>query len=205
MQGYILDIQRVRDEDLIVSILTHQKLKRLYRFYGARHSSINLGHKIDFEVEIDNKGYMPRLRRVLHLGFGYLKLLEKFYLWQQFCRLFYGHLKDIETLDEFYFNLLDTTSHKLEKQDAKRLFVESYVELLDFEGRLHKLNECFFCGKELKDELILVRAFLPSCLDCSFKRVFKKNTLKGLWDKKGAIFIDDDDIKFLWDIIKEGF
>ncbi len=49
MQGYIIHITRVKDEDLIVTILTQNVIKTTYRFYGARHSSVHLGYKIDFE------------------------------------------------------------------------------------------------------------------------------------------------------------
>ena len=50
MQGYIIDIKPVKDDDLIVSILTENELLTTYRFYGARHSNINIGYKIDFEL-----------------------------------------------------------------------------------------------------------------------------------------------------------
>ena len=42
MQGYIIDIKPVKDDDLIVSILTEHEVLTTYRFYGARHSNINI-------------------------------------------------------------------------------------------------------------------------------------------------------------------
>ncbi|MGB5791615.1 MAG: recombination protein RecO, partial [Poseidonibacter sp.] len=36
MQGYIIDIKPVKDDDLIVSILTETDILTTYRFYGAR-------------------------------------------------------------------------------------------------------------------------------------------------------------------------
>ena len=65
MQGYIIRLNRARDEDLVVTILTQQNLETLYRFYGARHSTINLGFKIDFESEISLKSSIGRLRDVI--------------------------------------------------------------------------------------------------------------------------------------------
>ena len=50
MQGFILKVTKVRDEDCIVSILTNSEMLETYRFYGARHSNITQGFKIDFEV-----------------------------------------------------------------------------------------------------------------------------------------------------------
>lgn len=55
MQGYIIDIKTVKDDDLIVSILTENHVYTTYRFYGARHSNINVGYKIDFELESNLK------------------------------------------------------------------------------------------------------------------------------------------------------
>jgi hypothetical protein len=60
MQGFIVNINRVKEEDLIVSILTKDKLHTLYRFYGARHGSINIGFKIDFEIEQSSKSTISR-------------------------------------------------------------------------------------------------------------------------------------------------
>ena len=50
MQGYIINLNRVKDEDLIVTILSKGRLETLYRFYGARHGTINIGFKIDYET-----------------------------------------------------------------------------------------------------------------------------------------------------------
>ena len=55
MQGYIIDIKPVKDDDLIVSILTENELLTTYRFYGARHSNINIGYKIELENLIKNE------------------------------------------------------------------------------------------------------------------------------------------------------
>ncbi|MDP1784740.1 MAG: recombination protein RecO, partial [Sulfuricurvum sp.] len=36
MQGFIIKLSRVRDEDMIVTIISEENLTTLYRFYGAR-------------------------------------------------------------------------------------------------------------------------------------------------------------------------
>ena len=64
MQGYIIDIKPVKDDDLIVAILTEHEVLTTYRFYGARHSNINLGYKIDFELE-NTRANIPRLKDVI--------------------------------------------------------------------------------------------------------------------------------------------
>ena len=55
MQGYIINLNRVKDEDLIVTIISKDSLETLYRFYGARHGTINIGFKIDYEIEPSSK------------------------------------------------------------------------------------------------------------------------------------------------------
>ncbi|NPA50850.1 MAG: recombination protein RecO, partial [Epsilonproteobacteria bacterium] len=42
MQGFILDLRRVREEDLIVTIITKDEIRDYYRFFGARHSILQL-------------------------------------------------------------------------------------------------------------------------------------------------------------------
>ena len=71
MQGYILHTQKVRDEDLLVYILTPSLLVKSYRFYGARHSNVLQGYKIDFELE-GGENFLPHLRSVLHLDYRWL-------------------------------------------------------------------------------------------------------------------------------------
>ncbi|MDR2342280.1 MAG: recombination protein RecO, partial [Campylobacteraceae bacterium] len=163
MQGFIININKVRDEDLIVSILTADKLKTTYRFYGARHSTINLGYLIDFETQMSTKSNMLQLRNVIHLAYSWNLDRDRFYFWQQFVKLFYGHLRDIENLDSFYFELLMDCTKKWQKQNPKRVIVEAYLRLLEHEGRLHLLDECFLCEEKITDdEISLARAFLPA-------------------------------------------
>ncbi|MDC7242723.1 MAG: recombination protein RecO, partial [Sphaerochaetaceae bacterium] len=91
MQGYIIDIKSVKDEDLIVTILAQDNVHTTYRFYGARHSNINVGYKIDFEIESNMKSTIPRLKDVIQLGFEWIFDREKLYCWQRFLKLFYTH------------------------------------------------------------------------------------------------------------------
>ena len=205
MQGIILNIVRVKDEDLIVSLLTQKRLKTLYRFYGARHSQINLGYKIDFIALHSAKSTIPMLREVLHLGFQWQFDRQKFYLWQQFIKLFYQHLKDVDELDKFYFNLLQNSIIMIEKQNPKRVLVESYLKLLDFEGRLHDDFKCFICENEIEKNLVVKRGFL-SCHDsCLCGEIFQKNTLKELFNTKSTLLLSDKEVDKLWEILLEGF
>ena len=168
MQGFILTINRVKDEDLIVTILSKDSLDTLYRFYGARHGVINLGFKVDYEKEESFKSTISRMKDVIHIGFKWINDYKLLRFWQDFLSLFHKHLRDAEELDDFYFELIDNASKEWNKQNPKRVAIEAYVKLLENEGRLHKELNCFLCSLPIEDkEISLVRAFLPTHKACS--------------------------------------
>ncbi len=205
MQGYIININRARDEDLIVTILSQNRKYTTYRFYGARHSTINLGYKIDFELQHSYKSNIAQLRNILHLGVKWNIDRDKMYLWQQFIKLFFKHLRDIEEIDQFYFDLLEKSYSLWDKQSSKRVAVEAYVELLSHEGRLHKNFICFECEKKITEEVSLLRAFLPAHKECIYTHAFKTLHVEELFNNQSTLFFGDDDIEKLWQIVCEGF
>ena len=206
MQGYIININKVKDEDLIVTILSRSNLDTLYRFYGARHSTINLGFKIDYEKESSLKSNISRLKDVIHIGFTWINDYKLLRLWQDFSILFYKHLKDTNELDSFYFLLLNNASKQWNKQNPKRVAIESYVKLLEYEGRLHKELKCFICSQDIKDdEISLIRAYLPTHKNCSHTLSINKNGLNKLFINKSSIFLNDKEIDILWYLLLEGF
>ena len=204
MQGYIIDLKTARDDDLIVSILSENHIYTTYRFYGARHSNINIGYKIDFELETNLKSSIPRLKDVMQLGFEWIFDNEKLYCWQRFIKLFYPHLKDVEIVDDFYFKLLDKLSHKLIKQKPKRAICKSYLKLLEFEGRLHNDFHCFLCENDIKKDIAIVRSFMPVHPKCSYSRSFKREKIIELFNDKTLISFEDDDVEYLWNILLQG-
>ena len=204
MQGYIIDIKTVKDDDLIVSILTESHIYTTYRFYGARHSNINIGYKIDFELESNLKSSIPRLKDVIQLGFQWIFDNEKLYCWQRFIKLFYPHLKDVETVDDFYFKLLDKLSHKMIKQNPKRAICKSYIKLLEFEGRLHNDFHCLLCEKEITKDISLVRSFIPVHASCTYNKKLNFLKVKELFEEKRLISFEDEEVDFLWKILLQG-
>lgn len=203
MQGYIIDIKSVKDEDLIVCILTETQILNTYRFYGARHSNINIGYKIDFELE-NTRSSIPRLKDVIQLRLEWILDNEKMYCWQRFIKLFYPHLKDIEELDPYYFYALDHLSHVMIKQNALRAICESYVNLLEHEGRLHNTYECLLCEKAIENSISLVRSFLPVHSTCTFSKSFELQKIKELFEEKNLINFTQEEVEYLWDIILQG-
>ena len=204
MQGYITNINKVKDEDLIVTILSNDAVYTAYRFYGARHSNINIGYKIDFELEISIKSTIPRLKDVLQLGFPWILDNDKMYHWQRFVKLFYSHLKDVNHIDDFYIYLLDKLVQKMTKQNHKRAIIESYVDLCDYEGRLHIDYECLLCDCEIKNNVSLVRAFMPTHPSCSLTKSFKKYKIDELFQNKTLISFENDEVEHLWYVLLQG-
>ncbi|WP_257936622.1 putative RecO family recombination protein [Campylobacter lari] len=204
MQGFILHTQSVKDEDLIVYLLSSKRIIKSYRFYGMRHSNILSGYKIDFELE-ESSRFLPRLKDVLHIGFSWILDRERMFFWQEFIRLFYWHLKDVEEIDSFYFELLEDCAKRFEKQDCKRVIVDAYLKILSFEGRLHKSFVCFYCDEYIQKNVVLVRAFLPAHKKCAFGYEFKAEDLAKFYENFNSSHFSDEYIDNLYKIIKEGF
>jgi len=204
LQGYIINVNKARDEDVIVTILAHQNLYTLYRFYGARHSQVNLGFKIDFEAQESSKASMPRLRKVMHLGFSWITDRTRLFVWQQFTALFYKHLQDSEELEPFYFTLLEEAQKIWQTQNPKRIAIESYVKLLHFEGRLHTDMHCFFCEQKIKSDITLIRAFLPAHAKCTNAISLNLKAIQELFSTGSSLFLNDKEIEILWHVLLEG-
>ena len=205
MQGYIIHINKVKDEDLIVTILTETKLKTLYRFYGARHANIHVGYKIDFEVVASAKSTISMLREVLPLSAKWMLQSNRFFIWQQFIKLMFRHLKDVTDLDPFYFHLLEETSIMIERQNPQRVVIEAYLVLLEYEGRLHDDFKCFICDETIVESLVLARSFLPAHQACVFGELLEKKKIETLFESKSTLYLEDDEVAHLWQLLQEGF
>lgn len=205
MQGFIIRFQRVKDEDLIVSILTQERLESLYRFYGARHSTINLGYLVDFEIEHSLKSSIGRLYDVVHLGYPWLLDTGRMRLWQQFISLFYPHLKDAEETGGFYFSLLESCAEVWGVQNPKRVAVEAYAKLLQYEGRQADTSHCFFCETPIEDtKLAAIRAFQFAHTACVHRKPVSKEGVQELLRHSSTLFLSDDEVETLWSTLTEG-
>lgn len=205
MQGYIINFNKVKDEDLIVTVLTKNRVLTLYRFYGARHSHINLGYKIDFESKSSIKSTIPQLRGVLHLAHKWNIEHDKMFIWQPFIKLFFLHLRDVDEVDEFYFQLLEECSAIWHLQNPKRVAIEAYIKLLEHEGRLHDEFICFNCEEPIEEDISLVRSFMPAHEKCVWTNPFSRLHVEELFQTKSTMFMSDEDIQRLWQIMLEGF
>lgn len=204
MQGYIINFNKVKDEDLIVTILTKEHIHTLYRFYGARHSHINIGYKIDFELQHSINSNIAQLRGVLHLASVWNIDRERMLLWQKFIKLFFKHLRDITSIDSFYFDLLESASALWSNQNPKRVAIESYTKLLEHEGRLHDEFVCFICEKKIDLDPALARGFLLAHKDCIWTQSYNRAEILELLSNKSSLFLDDVHVEHLWDTMLEG-
>ena len=204
MQGYIINLNKVKDEDLIVTILAKENLDTLYRFYGARHGTINIGFKIDYEKDSTSKSTISRLKDVIHIGFKWINDYKLLRLWQDFLSLFYKHLKDAENIGDFYFELIDNASQEWSKQNPKRVAIEAYVKILEHEGRLHKELNCFLCSLPIKDDISLIRAYLPTHTECTHTLSINREALHELFTNKSSLFLSDKEVDRLWNVLLEG-
>lgn len=204
MQGYIINITPQKNEDIIVNILTPNKIKKLYRFYGARHSIIQLGKKIDFEAE-SNGVFMPKLRNITGLNFPWEKDINRLNIWQHYLQLLHKHFYDIEHLDLAYYNMLEHGANKLHQQNPIRVILEMYVALLNFEGRIPNLSQCFICNQDLPQNIALARAFLPAHTQCIHSPyVFEKQLVSNFFTQKTTLLFNDAQIQSLWQILTQG-
>jgi hypothetical protein len=147
---------------------------------------------------------MGRLKDIVHISSAWLFDLNKTLYWQQFIKLLNNHLRDITNVEQFYFNILEEASRYASKQDIKRVLVESYIRLLEYEGRLHNKFLCFICEKYINNNLSISRAFLPSHYNCSYDTQFDKQKIENLFKTKDTFLLNDDDIHNCWHILSRG-
>ncbi len=167
---------------------------------------MQLGYLIDFEEEVDGANFLPRLRRVSHIGFPWLYEREKLALWHRFIMLFNNHLQDIIELESFYYNLLLESAKKWHKQSSKRLIVEGFIKTLSYEGRLYSTKRCIICNKIIEEESInLVNTFMPTHTFCSKGISFKKKSIDKLFQSQSTLNLDDNEVEKLLPIIFKGF
>jgi len=204
MKGFILNIRKAKNEDIIVTVLSNCEVTSYYRFYGARHSILQVGNLIDFELQESKNGFMVQIRKISHISFPWIFSHNHLFLWQNFIRLFEPHLKEATQIDSFYFDLLLKIAKKWHKQNPKRLAVESYIEILDYEGRLYDNGFCYICEDILDEQVGLMRAYLPAHPTCIYGYSYDKQQIFKLFDTKSTIYIDDSIINKLFDLLLKG-
>lgn len=204
MRGFIINIKKAKNEDSIVTVLDNNLVTDYWRFFGARHSILQIGNLVDFEVTESKSNFMPNMRSLSHISFPWIFSNNHLLLWQNFIRLFEPHLKDTIEIDSFYFNLLLKVAQRWEMQNPKRLAVEAYTELLHHEGRLYDNGFCYICEEVLDKQVGLMRAYLPAHPTCIYAHALNKKEVFQLFNTRSTIHMDDATVDKLYLILLKG-
>ena len=186
-------------------VLTRQHIRSYYRFFGARHSILQLGNLVDFEVEGEDGRFLPRLRALSHIGFSWQFDRNRLMLWHNFIQKFEPHLKDADELDAFYFDLLLDAAKRWEKQNPKRVVCESYLKMLQFEGRLYLDEQCFICEQRIEEEIALMQAFKPAHPSCIYAPALPTKKILDLFQSGKTTFLEDNEVDILYHTVMKGF
>ena len=205
IKGFILSVRKAKNEDSIALILTPTEVRTYYRFFGARHSILQLGNLVDFEVEGEGSSFLPRLRSLSHMGFPWLFDKNKLLMWHNFIKKFEPHLKDAEELDVFYFDLLLNAAKKWHRQNPKRIICESYIKLLEYEGRLYPEEHCYICEQRIEEEIALMQAYKPAHPSCIYSPSLPTKKILDFFVTKKTVFLEDHEVDYLHEIVMKGF
>jgi len=197
-------VRKAKNEDSIALVLTSTEVRTYYRFFGARHSILQLGNLVDFEVEGEGSSFLPRLRSLSHMGFPWLHDKNKLLMWHNFIKKFEPHLKDTEELDSFYYDLLLTAAKRWDKQNPKRIVCESYISLLDYEGRLYPEENCFICEQRIEDDIALMQAFRPAHPSCIYSPALPTKKVLDFFQTKKTVFFEDYEVDYLYEVVMKG-
>jgi hypothetical protein len=204
MRGFVLKLNRAKNEDMIATVLSDHHIRSYYRFYGARHSILQLGYLIDFESDGDDARFMPRIRSLRHFGFPWLYDRNRLMIWHDWIKLFEPHLRDTEELEPFYYELLLNAAKHWDKQNPKRIILESYHALLSHEGRLHPIEQCFICEASIADEISLMATFRPAHPDCIYAPALSRDHVETFLTTGKTLHLSDTEVDVIYEVVKKG-
>jgi recombinational DNA repair protein (RecF pathway) len=139
------------------------------------------------------------------MHFPWLYDKNRLLIWHNFIQRFDKHLQDTEEIEIFYYNLLLDAAKKWNKQNPKRIICESYLNLLQTEGRLYPLENCYICEGKLNDSISLMQGFKPAHPNCIYSPSLPTTQLHTLFETQQTIHLDDNEVEYLYSIIMKGF
>jgi len=160
---------------------------------------------VDFEVEGEGSNFLPRLRSLSHMGFPWLFDKNKLLMWHNFIKKFAPHLKDAEEIEPFCYDLLLTAAKHWDKQNPKRIVCESYIALLDYEGRLYPEENGFIREQRIEDDIALMQAFKPAHPSCIYSPSMPTKKLLDFFESKKTVFLEDYEVEYLYEVVMKGF
>lgn len=124
--------------------------------------------------------------------------------WHNFIKKFTPHLQDAEEVESFYFYLLLNAAKKWDKQNHKRVVCESYIKLLEYEGRVHPQDQCFICEGSIGEDVALMQAFKVSHPSCIYTTSLQTNKFLKFIDMKSTIELEDYEVDYLYEVVMKG-
>jgi recombinational DNA repair protein (RecF pathway) len=119
--------------------------------------------------------------------------------------LFARHLRDTEEIDSFYFELLLRAAGKWQRQNPKRIVIESYLKLLKHEGRLHDEHQCYICESPIAHEVSLMQTFIPVHPDCAYGPRLDRQKIDEFFKSGESLYLEDHEVETLHAIVMRGF
>jgi len=194
-------VQKAKNEDVVATVLSREKVGRYYRFYGARHSILQLGYLIDFEIQEDHRAFLPRMRSLSHFAFPWIFDRERMMVWQRLMQQLEIHLRETETVESFYFDALLKAAKKWHRQHPKRLAVEFYTAMLHDEGRLHPPTFCYVCENAIGEETALMSGFKPAHPTCIYAPAVPTERIVSLFETQKTTLLDDNEVHLLYSVM----
>ena len=114
----------------------------------------------------------------------------------------HNHLVHTYHLDVFYFDLLEKMSKQFHTQNAKRVVLEAYLSMLEFEGHFTYPLVCTSCHQVIEHKVVFakgLKAFHTHCLHQNM--VFNIDELERFFALKNSFFISDKLVDSLFEII----
>ena len=126
-------------------------------------------------------------------------------MWHNFIKKFEPHLRDAEELEPFYYDLLLDAAKKWNKQNPKRIVCESYIKLLNYEGRLYPEKKCFICEQRIEDDIALMQAFKPAHPSCIYSPALPTKQVFDFFESHKTVFFEDSEVDHLYSVVMKGF
>jgi hypothetical protein len=121
-------------------------------------------------------------------------------IWQNFIKLLYPHFFEVDKINKFYFEMLQNIIKNFDR-DPKRVLIENYLNLLQFEGRLNLNFECFLCEKKIVNRVNIVRGYLTACENCIPTQGFDINKINSLFITKQTTLLNNNEIEKLYQVL----
>jgi recombinational DNA repair protein (RecF pathway) len=125
-------------------------------------------------------------------------------LWHDWIKLFEPHLRDTEELEPFYYELLLNAAKHWDKQNPKRITIESHHVLLQHEGRLHQIDKCYICEQPIDDTIALMPTYRPTHPECIAQPPLPRKDIETFLETGKSTFLSDETVEYIHGVTMRG-